>query len=401
MILIRRIAIAYLLLVAVLTCLSFVAYTIPFDKVADNVAKSEEIILSENARPWRIAFLKQDYFTDGLMLDVAVSGIGPYDDGLTNALLNPLLRPINDDTASAGKKVALGIDEDDNYTHYGRYWHGYLFPLRILLCMTDLSGIRILNCILLWTLLFLNFLLLKKKIGLAPAVAFLACVGGIGLPPVAMSLQFSGCFYIMLLGVLFFATVPKLSSDLASIGCAMFVIGAVTSWVDLLTAPLLTLGIPLAVALMLNRNLKHKCNVAFKCILCWALGYALIWASKWLLASVATDINVLENALGQLKYRMIGETAPGSYIYRYLICVFSFGSLIFAAILCSLKRFKPQFREYGYLILIGLLPAVWFLVVYNHSVIHLWFAWRAAIVLLFCWSCFFIKCWPANHYYNK
>ncbi len=48
--------------------------------------------------------------------------------------------------------------------------------------------------------------------------------------------------------------------------------------------------------LMINKKRYHLKKMIILCIN-WGLGYGLIWLSKWVIASIILDKNIMENAL--------------------------------------------------------------------------------------------------------
>lgn len=77
------------------------------------------------------------------------------------------------------------------------------------------------------------------------------------------------------------------------------VVGAMTSYLDLLTFPLISLGIPLVLWLTLNDSQsiwKNICRI-FLLSLSWAIGYVGMWVLKWGIGSIIIGENVVQNAL--------------------------------------------------------------------------------------------------------
>lgn len=101
-----------------------------------------------------------------------------------------------------------------------------------------------------------------------------------------------------------------------NIGINFLVIGSVTAFMDLLTEPLVTLGIPLAVYFLLtekkNKMIKENIITFIKLCVCWAIGYGSTWATKWIITSIICNRSMIQNAIIQAKYRT--ENQSISYV---------------------------------------------------------------------------------------
>ena len=65
---------------------------------------------------------------------------------------------------------------------------------------------------------------------------------------------------------------------------------------DFLTTPILTLGFPLVVFIAVNKE-KDRLKTLFTQSFIWLLGYASIWASKWLIGWILTGENIIDTDL--------------------------------------------------------------------------------------------------------
>ena len=108
----------------------------------------------------------------------------------------------------------------------------------------------------------------------------------------------------------------------------------------------------------------------------WALGYGLIWASKWLVGYLLTGTNILADAMESAKlrtsdvYKGMHMTIGGilAFIWqaverKHLVLPF-FGAIvvIVALILLYIKLIKSKkvFSEYVFLLLIVMIVPIWF-----------------------------------------
>ena len=100
-----------------------------------------------------------------------------------------------------------------------------------------------------------------------------------------------------------------------NIGVIFFIVGSVTSFMDLLTEPLITLGLPLIIYILLMQkqrtSLKQDIISFIKLSILWGLGYALTWLMKWILVSLIYNRDIIQNALQQAKFRSTGMKQYG------------------------------------------------------------------------------------------
>lgn len=103
------------------------------------------------------------------------------------------------------------------------------------------------------------------------------------------------------------------------LGAFFAILGVLTNYFDLLTAPLVALGFPLVlVMLMALRSGKSFLELLGCCVLCcaaWGLGYGGMWVFKWLVNGMVFGPYAMMNALEQAKLR-VSTDADGEVISR-------------------------------------------------------------------------------------
>ena len=214
------------------------------------------------------------------------------------------------------ENVIKGNFKGLNKESYGRYWHGYQVTLKPLMTIMDYSAIRILNYILFSLLIVVCSWLIYRKIGKAACGLFVLSLALINFPIVPLSLQFSTCFYLSFLSMIAVMVFPRLVEKDDNLYCTFFIIGGITSFMDFLTTPQLTLGLPMIVCLLMS-NRKDKWKYVIYISIAWALGYGLIWASKWLVGYLLTGTNILADAMESAKLRTSDVyKGPGADGYR-------------------------------------------------------------------------------------
>ncbi len=225
-----------------------------------------------------------------------------------------------------------------------------------------------------------------RKISKGVAVIFLSSLLVINFPIIPMSMQFSNCFYMLLIATIAVLKFPVLTKNRTNLLCTFFAIGAATSYFDLLTTPVLTLGFPMIAYLLANEK-KNKLKEVVIISIIWGVGYGLMWASKWGICYAITGDSILDNALGSVKlrssYSMRGEEITIVNVletfYIDLIPYF----LILPIISFIKNRSIIELKKHGYLLLIALIAPVWYVVIRNHSIWHSWFTWRAMLLSIF------------------
>ena len=92
-------------------------------------------------------------------------------------------------------------------------------------------------------------------------------------------------------------------------GLLFLVAGMLTVYLDFLSTETLTLLIPLLFVLRIREHDKCLDNGGFaiKNAVLWLVGYAGMWASKWLIASIILKQNVMPYVTGHIEERLGGS----------------------------------------------------------------------------------------------
>lgn len=277
-------------------------------------------------------------------------------------------------------------DTHDFIGHYSRYWLGFQCVLKPLLLKFDISQIRVINCAVMSVLVIISLILIACRISMSVALIYLMSLLAIFIPMVPLSLQFSTCFYIMLVSVIVLLAMPRarLTGDFLPV--CFFIIGGVTAFLDFLTTPVLTLGIPLALALIYaGENGRVSVGLCAGCIICWFLGYAGLWGEKWVLATLLTEDDVIGNALTTAATR----TSVYESVYPMRKLALILASVAILVLFVATDRYgrfaKSLRRKYRFLLIIAALPFVWYMALSQHSMQHFWFVWRSVAVSIFCY----------------
>lgn len=399
LILVCSVAAGYLLLVAV--------YCIPQSRLFLNLANSVAAIQKDDADLSEVITgypgSRLDVFTDGAMLNTALH---TNDDGPFKRAIACYQYKYKDRSPAQGFTDFFIPKDPDGELLYIRYWHGFLVVLKPLLLFFNYSDIRMLNHMGQMLLVFLNlYALIRRKLHrYIPAVL----ITYFFLTPVTLPLamQYSSVFYIGFLSlaclILFYDKLSKGEGLLI----LFLLTGVLTSYMDLLTYPVFTLGLPLAGLLILRgEDDKEEKDFmpAFKefvsCGVTWFLGYALMWAAKTVIAIPFYGISAIGDTLSSVSGHTVPGAVKGGYTYLealknnlsmyknrvYILCliVYTIVVLIFAIIKKGKGTGKTSLNHIPMFLCITAIPFVWYLGLTEHSCVHSFMTYKDLTVAVF------------------
>ena len=195
----------------------------------------------------------------------------------------------------------------------GRYWHGFIVVLKPLLIFFQYKQIRFLLAVILFLLTACSTYLLKKRTNVYVALAYLLSLICVHIYIVPFSLNFSSVFIIMILALIALCLWPL--DKYKWLPTFFLIVGSLTNFFDFLTAPLVTLGFPLVVyyCLQISRgNGREEVKVGifglFKFTFCWCVGYALTWATRWVLHWIFVGKGIWEDVGDTMLFRTMGNS---------------------------------------------------------------------------------------------
>lgn len=389
----------YLLLVLV--------YCIPVSRLYNNVYISSYIFERESAYPQLIAHgnSQLDNYTDALMILAAAY---PSEDPWTSAVNIPYYS--NGNPYETLVSMHTGDDTNAGVNFYNRYWHGYLVILKPLLVFSNYATIRF---IIIFVELGLFTLLIKELAMKDVRLIFPAFIMWIFLNPVAtmMSLQFNSVFIIILFSLLTILHMKKRGKLNTLYKCGLFfmLIGAVTSYVDLLTYPMTTLGIPLILWFALDHSdiIIENTKKVFAISIFWLVGYSGMWGCKWLLGSILTGNNLFKNAFETIRIRTSSSFGDVSFVFIDVIKRQAEASrnatwkiaFMLAFVIFIYKLFRYRAKVFHLLLpyaIIATYPLIWYAVLKNHSFGHYFFTYRESAISLYAATTLFVL-YPEQH----
>lgn len=226
--------------------------------------------------------------------------------------MNPTVLELATDTLMV--KMALYDGEDSGLIQafrcfstqyqeeYSRYWHGYVVILRFLQLFFNYYEIRIINgiCQMLIFSAILHYLL--KYRGMRYALALVTSY--VLLMPMALAqcLQYSWVYYAAFGALLVYLRFKPFLEQKERYIYFFVLLGAVTTYMDLLTYPLLTWGLLIVWWLLLQEREESIVGNIVKVIISavsWIAGYAVMWAGKWAAGSLVLKENLFKRAISE------------------------------------------------------------------------------------------------------
>lgn len=369
----------FLILITIYVLGMVLAFSLPNKHIEKNVNSSVTIFGAEGLYPILNSSdskaTKLDNFTDRLMINRSI-GIDK----------NPIISAMS-------------------MANYARYWHGYQVFLRPLLFLVNYAVIRQLYGFILILLLGINFYLLAKKLDIFIALSLFISLYFARFYTFFLSMQFSNVFFLVLVFNLFILTRKKIDINSSTFLLYFFVIGSLTNFFDLLTVPLITLGIPLIILVYYSLKnsyfeqlslLKNIIKIVW-ISLYWGLGYALTWFSKWIIGTLILKQNVLKDAFNNILFRTEGnEKYPldrANMFHLNLTTMFNKFNIsllalfiLFTICIIIIKRKDLSNKiNMNSIVIIPIIsfPYIWYGVLANHSQIHYWFTYRSQIIAVF------------------
>ena len=393
--------ILFFIMILVFCIAMIIAYALPNDKIQFHIKESRDVLSKNIEEPFFMNYVKSgklDTFTDLLILNTAMNkGMSEDESIFVKAFENSRY---SEDYVSQYDLLNKSIENEDLYNNaeYARYWHGIQTIVRPLLMFFNYEEIRYLFMIVMFMLLIGATILIYKNLSIMHALCFIFSMLAINFFIIPMSLQFTSVFAIMLIAVIIINILYKVKKE-KYLPYMFFIMGGVTNFFDLLTVPLITLGIPLIVVILL-RN-KNNCDIKktiielIKLSMFWAISYILAFFAKWVIASCILQKDIITNALEQILFRTNGSdkypaTRLGAisinieYLNNAVLLLFGI-LIVFIWIIALVKRRKKikDMKKAIPLIILAIYPYIWYAVIAGHSTVHAFFTYRAQAIMIF------------------
>ena len=385
----------FLLLIASYFAFGVLSSWLPEKSIKRHIAESAPMIAAEGLYPKLFNNMEQyrlDNFTDALMMNQIYNIDRQHP--VRSAMKMIRSSEQGRDWDQPGLLVRRVNGEILEEQHYARYWHGGSFLYRPLFLLMDYATLRYVLFIVSSILLLLLVCTYYPQAGwvktLALSMGFLLTYGFV----TQFSMQFFPVLVLTVIACLLVVKKRQTSDGMM----LFFVIGSLTCYFDLLTTPLLTLGVPLAVMLSLNQDssfsFKDNLLKVVKLALLWGLGFALTFGMKWALATFILGQNIFADAYEVSLYRMEAEdfTRWDAVTMNFEMLHWGIIAILVVVFLAFnlLKHKYFNFKKTLLFLLIGLVPYLWYFLLANHSYQHWWFTFRLQAITVVC--LFFLLC---------
>lgn len=386
------------------TILLCAVYLLPTGGMKEHLKKDMQELNAEGMYPSFSEYYSSDYYfnswtldnyTDALMLGTAVydSDTSPLDRAMQ------AYHPYFADSISS-------IDHLNRYlsgsncdgVSYARYWHGYLVFLKPLLYITDYLMLRTYNRVFQYVLMLALAVVLIRRCSWKCIPPMAAAFAFLGPGFIGYSLQYSTMFYVSMAAVLILGLCHKRLKGQGLI-YYFFIAGIVTNYLDFLTYPALGLGLPLILISMLNQRKNAMVNIfnTARYSIAWGMGYGGMWIGKWAVSSLILHNNQIADSFTNVIIRS-GSEVYGQTISRISailvniemsgekisLSLLFIGLIIIAAV--AVWQWRKDIKIFaGYaanLLIIAMIPFVWYLVLCNHSYEHVWMVHRLLAVTI-------------------
>lgn len=417
--------VAFLLIIA--------AYVLPTGPMKQHMEESAEILLDEGIYPtWKDEWFvrmhpynaydlktmllnnritSRDNYTDALMLlQATYDGSEPL---IERAMAVYRYTNEADNPFGAMDAIVQGKTNELERAQYDRYWHGYLVFLKPLLLIGNIALIRWVNVIVMVILLAWVCILIRKRLAKAECGWFLYSLLFLMPFTIPFCMQYCTSTYVMLVALIVLLKNVDWLQQGHHYAYYFMIVGMAVVYVDYLTFPLITFGIPVIFVFLLDKSERSFWKDLIRTIrygIDWSIGYVGLWAMKWVLASIVLHQNVVKEGIEQVLFRSssVSEYADfqitilkawGSNVCNYVNILY-IGLIIIGLILaCKGIRFYERslwkcIKNEGIFLVIAMMPFIWYGVFKNHSYSHGSFTFRCLMVTVFA-GMIFISKW--NH----
>jgi len=374
----RRLIGLYLLGVAVMYFALVLVSFIPNDWIRANVEAGQAVYESEFIGQWTPFF--------------AYGQSDKLDLGTDNLIMETLLTR-NDQNVF--QKAVEGYAET-------RYWQGYKVWLRPAFCLFTYTDLRTVMMFTLAGLAVLCLVRTQKRFGAGTAAGLGVALALGHFFVVPWLFQYFEVFWIALAALAYVLRREKAGPGF------FLVVGMATQYFDFLTAPVLTLCLPLSAVVLADLRedrltLRERWAHLIDPCIAWSAGWLGGWASKWPISTLLLGRDVLGDALHQAVYRSAAGEDAGVLrsLARNIFCFLPMNQLhvrgadaLLAAITFAeaawllamavrLAKRRPDWKKAGPALFCAAIPYLWFIVLAGHTDEHYIFTYRSQIATAF------------------
>lgn len=280
---------------------------------------------------------------------------------------------------------------------YTRYWHGYLIFLKPFLLFFSIEEIRTVHLSLMGFLTAITAFQLKKQHLERYIIPYISSI--LFLLPFVLykTMLYYGVFYLVQISCIFLIHNHRWLIEQDRYRYFFFIIGIICCYVDILSFPLLSLGMPLVFYFLLEKHqtIRETTSKFLSYSLLWSAGFFCMWAGKWLVASIYSRsfapfqeaFYSLSERSGTMDYTTGMEFSRFDAIwinvetaFEPAVCLFVLIGILILILhhaKCASGRFSFQWHPvYAGLCFIFCMPFVWYFFTANHSYLHAFYTYR-------------------------
>ncbi len=376
-----RIIEAYAILLLVFLLVIRSSYYISGEKIINNYTKSVHTIQAEGIYPkvYGNCFGFYDNYSDALLLNIIINQSKERDSGKLSLAVANYYTTYEEDPIEVLEEalVAAPTENDSKYT---RYWLGVVPIIKFFLLFFGLADIR---HIIQLVYIFLNIIVTYmqvSRLGWKYTVPYMLVMGVFGVSYNVNCLSFCTDIIVMQI-VLILILWRKSFLYRKNRFIFYFVTGAFTFFLNFLSVPIYTLGIPLLYELMFDKNNGKVVAIRFKSMVsactAWFSGYVIFVLTKMILSYFMfgdySGITHLKQWSG------VGGGTIGDKVYMVMMNFFRFFEpvpvFVMICIIClymfSVKKYhiNKEFKLVDYADFIGIMfvPPIWLFIWSSHA----------------------------------
>lgn len=361
-------------------------YSLPGEIPLQHAQESAHVFWTEETqRSWvegGLPNVQQDNIADAFIIGIAANNLDTGHTALERALNAYFPRVPGEEYASCTHLATYLSDPDQpvDLYYYGRYWGGFALMARLWLFVCTYPQIRTANLVIQLLVALTALWCVWRELGWRGGVAVLMAYVTLSPYTISLSMQYYPCFYLGFGGMIAVALLHRRRAGMEAYSWLFLILGILTAYLDFLTYPSAVLGLPLMIWLALHPRQKRLFAQLLRLGLLWVLGYAGMWAGKWLMCGIAgmeftggTVSEKVSTYTGSASLSFFGVLAvPFRAISKKRLLLLALPCL--AAAVCSLRRLARRQASWDaqalYQGLLMLLPLVWVYFTKGHSSHH-------------------------------
>lgn len=385
----KKYIITYFIMCFCMVSLKFFSCCLPGTPIKRNIAGSVSKMQEEGLSPRIIyAQIPYDNATDAEVLSVCWSSL---------CQKNKLIAAI-DNVEYSYSNVADAIswlynlvqnNSDGNAIHVVRHWMGITVPLKILFMFFDYTQIRLIIMMILFGLTF-KIMKMAAAYDKYLSIGFFISIFAIDIASAYLTVNSYAVFLTTQITLIYY--IKNKDNVTFNTGLFLFVVGGITSFLDLMSAPIMSYLYNVIFMFVLSkkqRDLKQSFVFLIKTGISWLSGYLSVWMMQWGLTSIVLKENIFMNAVNEMSRMVDGKILdwlPESKIDRIaaaiglnkgllltsyfinnklfiLVCIF------IGFLLWKIRKDRERINTYLMLMIVAMIPFGWFVFANNQSLI--------------------------------